>query len=182
MVFHETRLKDAYLIALEPHGDERGFFARTMCKEEFDKHGIISEFVQQNTSFSARKGTLRGLHYQRKPHAEAKLVRCVSGGISDVIVDIRENSPTYLMHQAFELSEENYCQLYVPPGFAHSFITLCDNVEVSYLVSAAYAPQAEDGLRYDDNELAIKWPAPVTVISEKDMAWPLLSDRVASLF
>ncbi|WFE72630.1 dTDP-4-dehydrorhamnose 3,5-epimerase [Halomonas sp. M1] len=182
MLFHQTNLKDARLIELEPRGDERGFFARTMCRVEFERHGLLSDFVQQNTSFSAQRGTLRGLHYQRQPHAEAKLVRCLKGAIVDVIVDIRKDSATYLRHQLFELTDTNRLQLYVPPGFAHSFQTLTDDVEVSYLVSAAYHPEAERGLRYNDERLAIEWPIPPTVVSEKDASWPLISERNEALF
>lgn len=182
MHFHQTNLKDVRLIELEPHGDERGFFARTMCRAAFERHGLLSDFVQQNTSFSAQRGTLRGLHYQRQPHAEAKLVRCIRGAIVDVIVDIRKDSETYLHHQLFELTAANRHQLYVPPGFAHSFQTLTDDVEVSYLVSAAYHPEAESGLRYNDERLAIEWPMPPTVVSEKDASWPLISERNEALF
>ncbi|UXZ53176.1 dTDP-4-dehydrorhamnose 3,5-epimerase [Halomonas sp. 7T] len=182
MLFHQTNLKDARLIELEPRGDERGFFARTMCRVEFERQGLLSDFVQQNTSFSAQRGTLRGLHYQRQPHAEAKLVRCLKGAIVDVIVDIRKDSETYLQHQLFELTDTNRLQLYVPPGFAHSFQTLTDDVEVSYLVSAAYHPEAERGLRYNDERLAIEWPIPPTVVSEKDASWPLISERNEALF
>ncbi|WP_462380546.1 dTDP-4-dehydrorhamnose 3,5-epimerase [Pseudomonas sp. Marseille-QA0892] len=182
MKFHQTELKDAWLIELEKRGDDRGFFARTMCQEEFAKHGMVTQFVQQNMSVSAHKGTLRGLHYQLRPNAEAKLIRCLRGAIIDIIVDIREDSPTYLKHQAFELTDTNMHQLYVPPGFAHSFQTLTDDVEVSYLVSAPYTPSAERGLRYNDEQLGIEWPLPVTTISDKDAAWPLISERTDPLF
>lgn len=182
MLLHQTNLKDARLIELEPRGDERGFFARTMCRVEFERHGLLGGFVQQNTSFSAQRGTLRGLHYQRQPHAEAKLIRCLKGAIVDVIVDIRKDSETYLQHQLFELTDANRHQLYVPPGFAHSFQTLTDDVEVSYLVSSAYYPEAENGLRYNDECLAINWPIPPTVVSEKDANWPLISEQSEALF
>ncbi|MEH6389701.1 MULTISPECIES: dTDP-4-dehydrorhamnose 3,5-epimerase [Pseudomonas] len=182
MIFHETTLKDAWLIELEPRGDERGFFARTMCRDEFARHGLVTDYVQQNTSVSANRGTLRGLHYQAEPYAEAKLVRCLRGAIVDVIVDLREDSPSYLKHQLFELTDRNRHQLYVPPGFAHSFQTLEDDVEVSYLVSAPYTPEAERGLRYNDERLGITWPEAVTTISDKDAAWPLIVDRSEKLF
>jgi dTDP-4-dehydrorhamnose 3,5-epimerase len=182
MIFHPTDLKDAWLIELQLRGDERGFFARTMCQEEFAKHGLVNTFVQQNTSFSAEKGTLRGMHYQLSPYAEAKLIRCTRGAIVDIIVDIRKDSPTYLKHQAFELTDSNRHQLYVPPGFAHSFQTLTDDVEVSYLVSSPYTPQAERGLRYNDEKLGIAWPLPVSNISDKDAAWPLIAEREDPLF
>ena len=173
MLFTPTTLKDAWIIDLEKRGDARGFFARTMCKEEFEEHGMRSHFVQQNASASAEKGTLRGLHFQRGDASEAKLIRCTRGAIVDVIVDLRHESPTYLKHEAFELTAQNHRQLYVPPGFAHSFQTLTDDVEVTYLVSAPYTPGAEWGLRYSDPLFNIAWPLPVSNISDKDAAWPL---------
>ncbi len=174
MIYHKTSLQDAWLIELEPRGDERGSFARSMCRDEFVSRGIIGDFVQQNISTSRQAGTLRGMHFQRAPYAEAKLVRCLHGAILDVIVDLRADSPSYLRHEAFELSAKNKHQLYVPPGFAHSFQSLVDDVEVSYLVSAPYTPAAEGGLRYNDPLLGISWPLTVTAISEKDAGWPLL--------
>ena len=174
MIFHETRLADAWSIEPEMRGDERGAFARTMCRDEFAAHGLRTEYVQQNMSVSAHAGTLRGLHFQRAPFTEAKLVRCVRGAILDVIVDLRASSPTYLRHEAFELTAANHRELYVPPGFAHAFQTLVDDVEVSYLVSAAYHPQSEGGLRYNDPHLGIDWPVAVSTISAKDESWPLI--------
>ncbi|MCE9662871.1 dTDP-4-dehydrorhamnose 3,5-epimerase [Halomonas sp. M5N1S17] len=182
MRFHQTTLNDAWLIELEPRGDQRGFFARTMCREEFAAHGLRNDFMQQNTSFSAQRGTLRGMHYQQQPYGEAKLVRCIRGALLDVIVDLREDSSTYLQHAGFELTDANRHQLYVPPGFAHAFQTLSDDVEVSYLVSAPYRPEAERGLRYSDPRLAIDWPLPVTVVSDKDASWPLLDERTGPLY
>ncbi len=155
-------------------GDERGWFARTMDAREFALRGMDSAFVQQNASVSAQAGTVRGMHFQRFPHAEAKLVRCVRGSLLDVIVDLRQDSPSYLKHEAFTLSAENSRMLYVPRGFAHGFQTLVDNVEANYLVSAFYAPEAEGGLRYDDPRLSIAWSLPVSVVSPKDASWPLL--------
>ena len=174
MIFNATTLKDAWLIDLEKRGDERGFFARTMCRDEFAAHGLVTNYVQQNTSTSARAGTLRGLHFQRGSASEAKLIRCTRGRIVDVIVDLRAGSPSYLRHEAFELDDRNHRQLYVPPGFAHAFQTQTDDVEVTYLVSSPYTPAAEWGLRYSDPRLAIEWPMPVSTISDKDAAWPLL--------
>ena len=182
MIFTSTTLQDAWIIDLEKRGDERGFFARSMCKSEFDAHGLLSTFVQQNTSVSADRGTLRGMHFQRGDAVEAKLVRCVKGAIVDIIVDLRADSPSFMRHQAFELSASNYRQLYVPPGFAHSFQSLTDDVEVSYLVSAPYTPAAEFGLRYSDPRLGIAWPLPVSSISAKDAAWPLLETDTPSFF
>lgn len=172
MIFHDTTLKDAKLIDLEKRGDERGFFARTFCEKEFAAQGLETRFVQQNTSLSAQKGTLRGMHMQKGADAEVKLIRCLRGTILDVIVDTRPQSPTYKKWEAFELSDQNHRMLYVPRGFAHGFITLTDHVEVTYLVSAFYAPGAEAGIRYDDPAIGIVWPMAPTVISEKDQAWP----------
>lgn len=174
MKFQQTGLGNAWLIEIEPRGDERGFFARTLCTHEFAMHGLDSDFVQMNMSYSAKRGTLRGLHYQHAPFAEAKLVRCVRGAIWDVIVDLRGNSPTYLRHAGFLLSAQNRRQLYVPPGFAHSFLTLEDDAEVIYPVTAAYTPSAERGLRFDDPVLEIQWPTKVTTVSDKDAGWPRL--------
>jgi dTDP-4-dehydrorhamnose 3,5-epimerase len=174
MIFHKTSLQDAYLIELEKKGDDRGFFARTMCRNEFAAHGLDTEYVQQNTSFSANKGTLRGMHYQLPPFTEAKLVRCITGALVDIIVDLRRDSPSFMKHERFELTDRNRLELYVPRGFAHAFQTISDDVEVSYLVSAPYTPSAERGVRYSDPRLGIEWPLPVTVISDKDASWPLL--------
>lgn len=182
MIYHRTTLLDAWLLELEPRGDERGMFARTMCRDEFVEHGMATDYVQQNMSISARKGTVRGLHFQRSPYAEAKLIRCLRGAILDVIVDLRQGSPTYLKHEAFELTAENRLQLYAPAGFAHGFQSLADDVEVSYLVSSRYTPAAEGGLRYDDPLLGIAWPLPVTAISPKDRSWPLLKSTDPVVF
>ncbi|MET0373109.1 MAG: dTDP-4-dehydrorhamnose 3,5-epimerase [Rhizorhabdus sp.] len=182
MIFHKTTLQDAWLIDLEPRGDARGMFARTMCAQEFAAHGLLTDYVQQNMSVSADKGTIRGMHYQRPPYTEAKLVRCVRGAILDVIVDMRSGSPTYLKHEGFELSAENRRQLYVPPGFAHSFQTLVDDIEVSYLVTAPYTPEAEGGVRYSDPLLGIVWPLPVSTISDKDANWPLIDQSAKPIF
>ncbi|HWU17225.1 MAG TPA: dTDP-4-dehydrorhamnose 3,5-epimerase [Devosia sp.] len=176
MIFHETTLVDAKLIELQLRGDSRGFFARTMCKDEFKAQGMDLDYVQQNMSVSAQKGTLRGMHYQVAPNAEAKLIRCVRGAIVDIIVDLRPGSASFLKHEAFELNEDNKRELYVPRGFAHGFQTLTDNVEVTYLVSGYYTPAAERGLRYNDPKLGISWPLAVTTLSDKDAAWPLIDD------
>ncbi|RVT93569.1 dTDP-4-dehydrorhamnose 3,5-epimerase [Sphingomonas crocodyli] len=182
MIFRETTLKDAWVIEPELRGDERGSFARTMCKAEFAARGLATDYVQQNMSVSATAGTVRGMHFQRAPFTEAKLVRCVRGRILDVIVDMRSGSPTYLKHEGFELSAENHRQLYVPPGFAHAFQTLVDDIEVSYLVSAPYTPDAEGGVRYSDPLLDIQWPLPVSVISDKDANWPLIDPDAEPVF
>lgn len=172
MLFHKTDLQDAMLIELEARGDERGMFARTFCAKEFSDQGLVSEFVQQNMSVSAERGTLRGMHRQIAPHSEVKLIRCLRGAIYDVIVDVRPDSPTYLKWQGFELTAENKRELYVPQGFLHGFQTLTDDVEVSYLVSAFYAPDAERGARHDDPAFGIVWPEEITVMSDKDRTWP----------
>src|SRR5262245_23620466 len=176
MQFQSTNLKDARLILLEPARDNRGFFARTFCADEFAERGLETEFPQHSVSFSSRRGTLRGMHYQREPHGEVKLVRCVKGTIWDVIIDIRKDSPTYRHWQAFELSESNNRQLYIPKGFAHGFQALTDDAEVGYLISARYAPEFASGIRHDDTRFDIGWPLPVSVISEKDLQWPDFAD------
>lgn len=176
MIFHPTTLPGAFIIELELRADARGSFARTMCRDEFAEHGLVTEFAQQNLSCSVHAGTLRGMHFQKPPYAEAKLIRCVRGAVLDVIVDLRPDSPSYMRHEAFELSAANRRQIYVPQGFAHGFQTLVDDVEMTYLISAPYTPAAEAGLRYDDPRLGIAWPRPVTVLSERDQRWPLLGD------
>jgi dTDP-4-dehydrorhamnose 3,5-epimerase len=173
--FHPTALCDAWLIPLEPVPDNRGFFARTFCGEEFAAHGLETSYPQHSISYSARRGTLRGMHYQRDPHSEVKLVRCVNGAIWDVIIDIRPGSPTYRKWQGFELSSVNGHQLYIPKGFAHGFQTLTADVVVNYLISEPYEPRSASGLRYNDTSFGITWPLPVTDISEKDLQWPNFS-------
>lgn len=172
MEFHSTALHDAYLVQLEPARDRRGLFARTFCAEEFANRGLEANYPQHSISLSTRKGTLRGMHYQREPRSEAKLVRCARGAIFDVIIDIRPDSPTYRCWQGFELSSENRRQLYIPKGFAHGFQTLSDEVEVNYLISTPYAPELARGIRHDDPAFEISWPLAVTEISEKDLYWP----------
>jgi dTDP-4-dehydrorhamnose 3,5-epimerase len=170
--FHPTTLKDATLIDLERRGDDRGFFARTFCVDEFSAHGLPTDFVQQNMSYSANKGTLRGMHFQNAPHGEDKLIRCLRGAIVDIIVDLRLDSPTYKKWEAFELTEENKRQLLVPKGFAHGFQAVSDHVEVTYLVSAKYTPSAESGVRWNDPAFGITWPLEPTEMSDKDRSWP----------
>jgi len=177
MIFHETRLGGAWLIDLEKRVDERGFFARTWCREEFAAHGLATEFVQANVSFNEAAGTLRGLHYQRPPHWEAKLIQCVRGAIYDVIVDLRPDSPTYASWLGIELSATTRQMLYVPQGFAHGFQTLQPDTEVTYLMSTPYVPGSSCGIRFDDPALAIAWPLPITRISEGDRAWPTLQEQ-----
>jgi dTDP-4-dehydrorhamnose 3,5-epimerase len=175
MQFYPTTLCGAWRVHLEPARDSRGYFARTFCVDEFAAYKLETNYPQHSISFSAHKGTLRGMHYQREPHGEVKLVRCVKGIIRDVIIDIRPNSPTYCRWEEFELSSANGHQLYIPAGCAHGFQTLCNGVEVSYLISAPYAPQSASGICYDDPTFGIPWPLPVTEISEKDLCWPKFS-------
>lgn len=172
MHFKETKLPGAWLIEPVPAHDHRGFFARTFCAREYADHGLTTGFVQHNTSYSMARGTLRGMHFQKAPFEEVKMVSCLKGRIWDVIIDLRPQSPTFRHWQGFELTAANDRQLYVPEGFAHGFQTLCDHAEVGYLISAFYAPQAASGVRYDDPAFAIDWPLPVSVISEKDLTWP----------
>jgi dTDP-4-dehydrorhamnose 3,5-epimerase len=172
MKFNTTTLHDAWLIELEPVVDIRGYFARTFCVDEFAAKGLNTDYAQHSVSFSARKGTVRGMHYQREPHSEVKIVRCIKGSVWDVIIDIRPGSPTYRRWQGFELSSANRNELYVPKGFAHGFQTISDNVEINYLISEPYSPESSYGIRHDDPTFAIQWPLPVTEISPKDLRWP----------
>lgn len=174
MKFIKTSLADATLIELTRHGDARGYFARAFCAETFAREGLATEYPQANHSANLKAGTLRGMHYQRAPHAEAKLVRCVKGALFDVIIDLRPESPTHRRWEGFELSAGNGRMLYVPAGFAHGFQTLEDDTHAVYQVSYPYTPEAEGGVRWDDPEFGIAWPRPVAVISEKDAAWPLV--------
>ncbi len=172
MVFHETFLKGAFVLEVQKLNDDRGFFGRSWCKNEMEERGLNGNVVQTNTSFSSKKGTLRGMHYQKHPYEETKLIRCTKGAIYDVIVDLRKESPTYLCWFGIELTADNYKMLYVPEKFAHGFITLKDDSEVTYQVTQFYTPGAESGIRFNDPLINIDWPAPVTVISEKDKAHP----------
>jgi len=174
MLFEPTTLKDAWAITWEPLRDERGYFARTFCRKEFEDHGIEVDMVQCNTSFNHLAGTLRGMHFQREPASESKLVHCSRGSVYDVIVDLRPDSPTYLWHFGLELTQENMKALFVPRGFAHGFLTLEDETDVVYMMGEFYSPECACGLRYNDPVLGIEWPAPVQVVSEKDQNWPLL--------
>jgi dTDP-4-dehydrorhamnose 3,5-epimerase len=171
MIFTPTALAGAYLVDIEERRDDRGFFARAFCTEEFAAQGLVTTVVQTNLSFNHKAGTLRGLHYQVAPATETKYVRCIRGAIHDVIVDLRPGSPTYLRHVGVELSAENRRALYVPALFGHGYQTLVDDTEVLYGVSAAYTPELERGARYDDPAFGIDWPLPVSVISPKDMSW-----------
>ena len=172
MRFYETSLHNAVLIELDRLEDERGYFARSFCEDEFARQGLETRFVQANLSFNRLAGTLRGMHYQKVPHAEVKLVRAVSGAIYDVIVDLRPDSPSYLRWEGFELTAESGRMLYVPQGFAHGFQALADETHVTYQVSHAYTPGAEGGLRWNDPAFRFTWPLPLTCISAKDAGWP----------
>jgi dTDP-4-dehydrorhamnose 3,5-epimerase len=168
MVFQETNLKGVYIIEPERIQDERGFFARTWCKQEFQKCGINPKLVQCNISFNKKKGTLRGMHYQAAPCEEAKLVRCTTGAICDVIIDLRPDSETFKQWVTVELTAENRMMLYIPEGFAHGFLTLKDSTEVFYQMSEYFAPEYARGVRWNDPAFRINWPEKVVVISEKD--------------
>jgi dTDP-4-dehydrorhamnose 3,5-epimerase len=172
MVFQETKIAGVFTISLEPLPDERGYFARTWCEQEFCRHGLNPKLVQCSISFNKRKGTLRGVHYQISPHGEAKLVRCTRGSIYDVALDLRPESPTYLQWTGVELSAENHCSLYIPEGCAHGFLSLEDNTEVFYQMSETYHPESARGVRWNDSAFEIRWPGEVEVISERDRTYP----------
>ncbi len=171
MIFKETIIKGCFEIELEKRGDERGFFARLFCKNEFEQMNLENNFVQINNSLTLKKGTIRGMHLQKKPFEETKVVRCLKGSIFDVAVDFRKNSPTYLKYFSTNLTSENRKMLYVPKGCAHGFLSLEDNTEVFYLVSNYYNSDSEIGLNYKDPLLKIKWPIEIEHISEKDKMW-----------
>ena len=172
MIFTETKLKGAFIIELARHQDDRGFFARTFCRKELEANGLIADVAQANLSLSKARGTLRGMHYQKSPFEETKLVRCTRGALYDVIIDLRPDSPTYKKWIGVELTADNYRMLFVPKNFAHGFITLTDDTEVTYMVSQFYAPGSELGIRWNDPQFGIQWPGDVQVISEKDAGWP----------
>ncbi len=172
MIFAETPLPGAFVIDVEPVTDERGSFARTFSRDEFDEHGLNSAVVQCNVSFNRRRGTLRGMHYQADPYGECKLVRCTLGAIYDVIVDLRRASPTYCRWFAVELTADNRRMLYIPEGVAHGFQTLAGESEVFYQMSQSYAPAHARGVRWDDPTFAIRWPDDDRIMSERDRTYP----------
>jgi dTDP-4-dehydrorhamnose 3,5-epimerase len=177
MKFIPTTLQGAYVVELEKHSDERGFFTRMWCEKEFADKGLASRMVQENMSGNHKKGTIRGFHYQIAPHEEAKLVRCVKGAVFDVIIDLRPKSETYKQWIGIELNEEQKNMLYVPEGFAHAYQVLEDNTEVCYLVSQFYSPGSEKGIRWNDPLFKVIWPIQENLlISDKDQAWPNYSD------
>lgn len=172
MLFHPTALPGVMVVELERHPDERGFFARTFSTDELVAHGLDARVAQCSLSWNERRGTLRGLHWQAAPHAEAKLVRVTRGEIHDVVVDLRPDSPTYCRHFALTLSAESRNALFVPAGVAHGFLTLVDGCEVAYQMSVAHAPKSARGARWNDPAFGISWPAPVEVIAPRDASWP----------
>ena len=177
MNFVPTALAGAYTVDPEPRTDDRGFFARTWCQNEFEQHGLNPRLVQCNISFNVKKGTWRGMHYQEAPHEEAKLIRCTMGSICDVIVDLRPDSPTFRQHLTVMLSAQNRKMLYVPEKFAHGFVTLEDNTEVFYQMSAFYSPESARGFRWNDPSFDIRLPLEVTVISGRDQSYPDFAAR-----
>lgn len=181
MFFTETSIKGAYLIDIRKIEDERGFFGRSFCSREFEKRGLKTAMVQTNISSTKHKGTLRGLHMQVAPHEEAKLVRCTKGAIYDVLVDLREDSPTYKQWYGIELTAENFRMLYLPEGCAHGYLTLVDDTDVMYQVSQYYAPDAERGFLWNDPAFAVEWPLQPEVISEKDKSHSLFDKRALQI-
>jgi dTDP-4-dehydrorhamnose 3,5-epimerase len=173
MRFTSLSVAGSYLVEPEPVEDARGFFARTFCRDEFESHGLNPELVQCSVSFNRQRGTLRGLHYQKPPHAEAKLVRCTAGAIHDVVLDLRPDSPSYLRWEGLELNAGNRRAVYIPEGCAHGFMTLVDASEVFYQMSAAYHPASSAGVRWNDPAFGIEWPAGEIIISERDSRFEL---------
>lgn len=172
MEFTEIKLKGAFVVRLNKIEDHRGYFARGWCQEEFKAHGLNPNMLQLNVGFSRKKGTLRGMHYQEAPHAEAKFVRCTRGAIYDVIIDLRRESPTHGQWFGAELTPDNGTMLYAPEGFAHGYQTLTDDADMYYMTTAAFARGAAKGVRYNDPAFGIPWPLPVSVISDSDLKWP----------
>lgn len=179
MRFHPLAIAGAYRIEIEPHADERGFFARTFCADAFARHRLAADFVQRSISVNRRRGILRGLHFQAPPHEEVKIVRCTAGAIYDVIVDLRRDSATFARWHAEELTAENRAMLYVPAGCAHGFQALADDSEVYYEITPRYVAEAARGVRWDDPDLAIAWPVAPATLSARDRALPTLSALTA---
>lgn len=175
MIFSALSIAGAYRIDLERRGDSRGFFARFFCATEFGDHGLCTQWVQCNTSYSQAEGTLRGFHFQRPPMSETKLVRCIKGAVFDVIVDLRAGSPTFGTWEAVELNDDNRAMIYIPQGCAHGFQTLAPDTELMYFHSQVYSPAHEGGLRYDDPQLDVPWPRQITGVSARDAAHPWLT-------
>ena len=177
MKFLETPVAGVYVVELETRSDSRGFFARSWCRREFEEAGLDPGLVQINVAFNPRAGTLRGMHYQRAPFEETKLVRCTRGAVHDIALDLRPDSPTFLRSASAELTADNHRMLYIPPGCAHGYQTLVDDSEVSYQTSQIYAPESATGVRYDDPAFALDWPLAVTLISDADRSWPAFEPR-----
>lgn len=176
MMYSESSLPGVYVIEMQPFEDARGSFSRVFCAREMREQGLSFDLAQINTAFNRKAGTIRGLHYQYQPHAEIKIVSCISGGVFDVAVDIRPDSPSYLKWFGTELTAGNQRLLYIPAGFAHGYQALTDDAKLIYLVSEFYTPTAEGGLRFDDPAIGIDWPLEVSAVSEKDASWPLIID------
>jgi dTDP-4-dehydrorhamnose 3,5-epimerase len=179
--FVPTDVPGAWILEQERHADERGFFARTWCARELAEHGLEPRLSQCSVSFNHRKGTLRGLHYQAPPCAEAKIVRCTRGAIFDVAVDLRPDSPTYRRWEGYELDDVDHLQLFIPDGFGHAFCVLSETADVLYRVSSYYDPELESGIAWDDPEIAIRWPITDPILSERDSSAPRLAEVAASL-
>ncbi|MGA2895714.1 MAG: dTDP-4-dehydrorhamnose 3,5-epimerase [Xanthobacteraceae bacterium] len=176
MLFEPLAIEGAFRIVIEPLGDERGFFARSFCAETFAKRGLQTDFVQRSISYNARRGTLRGLHFQDQPHAETKIIRCTRGAAFDVVIDLRPQSTSYRRWQAVELTAENRWMVYIPAGCAHGFQTLVEETELVYEITPAYEPAAARGIAWNDPTLAIKWPEGEPVLSSSDRHWPRLGE------
>ena len=181
MIFTATPLPGSFIAELQPASDSRGWFARTYCKREFAQIGHQEEWVQMNHSFTAKKGTIRGMHYQKPPCTEIKMLRCIAGTVYDVIIDLRKNSATYLQWFGAELSAANKKMMYIPHGFAHGFQTLSHNTELIYHHSQFYTPHAEEGIMYNDTAIGIQWPLPVTELSDRDKAHLLIDSNFKAL-
>lgn len=181
MIFTETELRGAFVLDLQRHEDNRGFFARAFCQKEFEQHGLKPIIAQANIAFNRIRGTLRGMHFQFPPFAETKIVRCTRGAIVDIIIDLRPESPTYLRHISIELTAENHRALYVPERFAHGYQTLEDDTETSYQVGEFYAPGTEGGLLFNDPSLQLVWPLPISEMSPKDKQWDLIEKMGSEL-
>ena len=181
MIFEPLPLAGAYVLEPEKKHDERGFFTRTFCARELAERGLDPRVAQMNVSVNHKRGTLRGMHFQRAPMAETKVVRCTRGAAFDVLVDLRAGSPTYLRWASVELTAGNHRGVFIPAGFAHGFQTREDDTELLYVMGEFFAPECADGLPFDDADLSIAWPEPVTVISDRDRAYPTVRSRGESL-
>ena len=172
MKFETLPIEGAYVVEFDRLEDDRGFFARSFCEDEFAAKGLVNRFAQASVSFNARRGTVRGMHFAVAPFEETKLVRCTAGAIHDVIIDLRPNSPTYLKTLSVELSARNRRALYIPPCFAHGFQALMDESELLYMIDRPFAPGAARGIRWNDPAIRVEWPEPITVIAQKDLQFP----------